>query len=251
MDMAAFYLTVKARGVARHAHQWSSLVACGQERVVYATALGKVPRDARILDWGCGNGHFSYFLAEHGFSPHAFALADMPFLLREKKEVSFVKGESKTLLPYPDASFDAVFALGVIEHVAEHGGDERGSLAELARVLKPGGLLYVFHLPNLGSWIEAAKWCTWRLGITSTREHVRRFTRASFLSLLQGLPFEVSGGGRYHFLPRATLGRLPGLRDSPVFAAAVNALDDVLALLLAPFAQNRYFVLQVRRPNRL
>jgi SAM-dependent methyltransferase len=251
MDMAGFYSKVRARGLVRHAHQWNSLVSFGQERVVYAVALEKLSPRSRVLDWGCGNGHFSYFLAEHGHAPDAFALSEKPILVHEMPAIRFTQGADRTALPYPQATFDAVFALGVIEHVAEHGGDERGSLAELARVLKPGGLLYVFHLPNRGSWIEAAKWCTWRLGITSTREHLRRFTRASFLGLLQGLPFELTGEGRYHFLPRATLGRLPGLKDSPLFAAAVNSLDNVLAQLLAPFVQNRYFVLQVRKPNRL
>jgi SAM-dependent methyltransferase len=244
MDMAAFYATVKARGLARHAHQWSSLVNCAQERVVYATALKNIAPGTRVLDWGCGNGHFSYFLAEHGTTPDAFALADMPELLKHQKGVSFLKGEDRTRLPYPDATFDAVFALGVIEHVAEHGGSETASLAELARVLKPGGKLFVFHLPNLWSWIEIAKWCTWRLGLTSTREHVRRFTHGSFLELLKGLPFDVVADGRYHFLPRATLGRLPGLGDSPGFCATVDRVDDALAWLLAPLTQNRWFLLR-------
>jgi SAM-dependent methyltransferase len=251
MDMAAFYATVQARGLARHAHQWSSLVNCAQERVVYATALKSIAPGARVLDWGCGNGHFSYFLAEQGFELDAFALAPKPLLLNEKAAVRFTQGTDRTVLPYPDASFDAVFALGVIEHVAEHGGNETASLTELARVLKPGGKLFVFHLPNLWSWIEIAKWCTWRLGLTSTREHVRRFTRGDFLKLLKGLPFEVVAGGRYHFLPRATLGRLPGLSERPGFCAAVDRLDDALAWLFAPFTQNRYFVLQVRMPSRL
>lgn len=242
--MAGFYSKVRARGLARHAHQWSSLVSCGQERVVYAAALEKLAPGSRVLDWGCGNGHFSYFLAEHGHAPDAFALSARPFLVGEKPAIRFTQGTDVTALPYPDATFDAVFALGVIEHVAEHGGDERGSLAELARVLKPGGLLYVFHLPNMGSWIEAAKWCTWRLGITSTREHVRRFTRAGFLKLLQGLPFDVVAEGRYHFLPRATLGRLPGLRDLPAFASLINGIDNILGFTLASISQNRCFTLR-------
>jgi hypothetical protein len=134
----------------------------------------------------------------------------------------------------------------VLEHVAEHGGDEAGSLGELARVLKPGGLLSLFHLPNQWSWIEAAKWCTWRLGLTQTREHLRHFTRAGFLALIAATPFEVIESGRYHVLPRATLGRLPWLRDAAVFCAAVDLLDDLLAWPLAPIAQNWYFVLRRR-----
>jgi len=173
----------------------------------------------------------------------------VPELLRQHKKVSFVKGEDRVRLPYREATFDAVFGLGVLEHVAEHGGDEAGSLAELARVLKPGGLLFLFHLPNQWSWIEAAKWCTWRLGLTQTREHLRHFTRASFTSLLGELPLQIVEGGRYHFLPRVTLGRLPGLRDSPAFDRLVNLADDALAALFAPVCQNWYFVLRRRHPG--
>jgi len=245
--MAEFYSTVKARGLAAQAHQWSSLVTCSQERLAYAKALERVAPRSRVLDWGCGNGHFSYFLAEQGYHPDSYALSDVPPLLHREKRVSFTKGENRTSLPYPASTFDAVFALGVIEHVAEHGGSETGSLAELARVLKPGGLLLVFHLPNRWSWIELAKWCTWRLGLTQTREHVRRFTRAGFLQLLSGLPFEAVEAGRYHVLPRATLGLLPGLRNAPMFCAFIDAMDDALGFMLAAISQNWYFVLQKRQ----
>ena len=213
-----------------------------QERLPYRKAL-ELPPSASCLDWGCGNGHFSFFLAQHGYRPHAYALSDKPLLL-EKSTAAFTKGSDRTALPYASATFDAVFGLGVLEHVAEHGGDEAGSLAEIARVLKPGGLFFVFHLPNQWSWIEAAKWCTWRLGLTQTREHLRHFTRGSFESLIGGMPFDIVDGGRYHLLPRATLGRLPWLRDSAAFCAGVDALDDLLSGLLAPIAQNWYFVLR-------
>ncbi len=219
-------------------------MACAQERLVYAKALEQVSPQARCLDWGCGNGHFSYFLAEQGYHPDAYALSEIPPLLHQEKRVSFVKGEHRTTLPYAAAAFDAVFALGVIEHVAEHGGSETGSLAELTRVLKPGGLLLIFHLPNRWSWIEWAKWSTWRLGLTETREHVRRFTQRDFRFLLKDHPLEIIEQGRYHVLPRATLGRLPLLRDCAAFARMVDAIDDALAYALAPFTQNRYFILR-------
>ncbi len=42
-----------------------------------------------------------------------------------------------TALPFPDAAFDLVCALDIVEHV----GDDEGALAELARVAAPGGAL--------------------------------------------------------------------------------------------------------------
>ena len=55
-------------------------------------------------------------------------------------------------------SFDAVLSCGVLEHVQ----DPAGSLAELQRVLRPGGRLYVTKLPNRRSYLE---WLAKRLGL--------------------------------------------------------------------------------------
>jgi SAM-dependent methyltransferase len=51
-----------------------------------------------------------------------------------------------TSLPYPDASFDRALCLDVLEHLTYE--DQPRALAELARVLKPGGVLFV-SVPNL------------------------------------------------------------------------------------------------------
>ncbi|MDD2904489.1 MAG: methyltransferase domain-containing protein, partial [Syntrophales bacterium] len=50
---------------------------------------------------------------------------------------SYVGGASR--LPYPDAVLDAVFAFGVLHHVP----DWRRALAEISRVLKPGGRYFL------------------------------------------------------------------------------------------------------------
>jgi len=246
MNARSFYSLIQTQGLTRQAHQWTSLLAFSQERLVYRKALELLPPSARCLDWGCGNGHLSFFLAEHGFRTDAYALDEAPAMLRGRGGISFTRGHDRFTLPYPASSFDAVFGVGVLEHVTEHGGSETASLGELARVLKPGGLLFIFHLPNRWSWIEIAKTCTWRLGLTSTREHVRRFTRRDFALLLAGTPFETVEQGRYHWLPRATLARLPGLRDSAAFCAAIDRLDDALAAALKPVCQNWFFILRRR-----
>ena len=65
-----------------------------------------------------------------------------------------VNPEGVTRLPFTDESFDAVFSIGVLEHVRETGGDEVDSLKEIKRVLKKDGYFICTHLPNKFSWIE-------------------------------------------------------------------------------------------------
>lgn len=53
-------------------------------------------------------------------------------------------------IPYPDAHFDVVLSFGVLEHTPY---DDK-SMTELYRILKPGGLLFVFNLPYYLSWTQ-------------------------------------------------------------------------------------------------
>ena len=73
-------------------------------------------------------------------------------------------------LPFRDASFDRAFSVEMMEHVFRP--DREAVLAEIARVLKPGGRLAI-STPNSASPIEAAKrfavrWPTLRRALPSS-----------------------------------------------------------------------------------
>jgi ubiquinone/menaquinone biosynthesis C-methylase UbiE len=113
-------------------------------------------RPGRVLDWGCGYGQMTALLRDRGLDVASFEWrGDAPptsgdVVLERYPDVTAQVSSDPVKLPYPDASFDAALSVGVLEHVQ----DPDGSLAELARVLKPGGRLYVFNLPNRTSWTE-------------------------------------------------------------------------------------------------
>jgi SAM-dependent methyltransferase len=95
----------------------------------------------RILDCGCGIGfHLLLLQAWRGVAPSGID-ADVGRLRKADREGarSKVAGAALPRLPFRDGTFDKVLASEVLEHLP----DDRAALAELFRVLKPGGILAI------------------------------------------------------------------------------------------------------------
>jgi len=82
-------------------------------------------------------------------------------------------------LSYENATFDAVIAAGVLEHVPM----EYESLKELSRVTKPGGVLVITFLPNSRSLHElrARRCTTSHINNITTELHRECFRHDNFL----------------------------------------------------------------------
>ncbi|HEX4440782.1 MAG TPA: class I SAM-dependent methyltransferase [Thermoanaerobaculia bacterium] len=229
--------------------QFASLVTAHQYRLPWAlTASLLGDRAATVLDWGCGDGHFSYFLLRAGHSVVSYSLQHPPKVLRQlppelARRSTYVQGriDEPTRLPFPDSEFDAVASVGVLEHVRETGGSEDGSLREIRRVLKSGGRFLCFHLPNRHSAVE------WTARAVRRNHHAYRYSDPEIRGLVEAAGLEVEDAGAYAFLPRNMLSRLPrALRDSPRLARILDASDDGLAWLARTFCQNRFVVARRR-----
>ena len=227
--------------------QFGSLAGARQYRRLHRMARRHLPAGARVLDWGTGYGHFAYFLTRAGYRATGFAIEGVSGAawLDEPYE-SFVGGSPSepVRLPFEDAAFDAVASIGVLEHVRETGGDESGSLAEIRRVLRPGGMFLCYHLPNRTSWIDFASSL-----VPGKHHHVYRYVRADIERLTGQAGLELLEVERYGILPRNLLRRLPGpLRRAGWVADLWDTADDVAGVALAPLCQNHAFV--ARRPGR-
>jgi SAM-dependent methyltransferase len=96
----------------------------------------------RILDVGCGIG--TYVRRFRSFSDEVFGIDVAPDrVLRGAAELPNLMLASSDALPFPSASFDVVLLNEVIEHVR----NDRATMVELARILKPGGHA-IFYAPN-------------------------------------------------------------------------------------------------------
>ena len=222
--------------------QFESLIRANQYRRLYRLVRNYLVPGQSVLDWGCGNGHFSYFLTRSGYQASGFALHSLA--LRETLEpggFQFAQGPSDEVakLPYDACQFDGVVSVGVLEHVREVGGQEIASLREIWRILKPGGLFLCYHLPNTYSLIE------WMASyLPRMHHHAYRYTQKDIAQLCQQADFDLMAVERYGALPRNIWSRLPGFGNSSWLANGIEPLDRGLGLIFSGICQNYYFVAQ-------
>jgi ubiquinone/menaquinone biosynthesis C-methylase UbiE len=103
----------------------------------------------RALDAGCGTGFQTTVLAERGWRAHGVDIASSLLLLARDRvpRATFARADIRAL-PYAAASFDAAVCCGSTLSFVENPGR---ALAELGRVLRPGGVLFLEceHRPSL------------------------------------------------------------------------------------------------------
>jgi SAM-dependent methyltransferase len=248
-QVASIFAELRRDDASESIDQFVSLCAANQYRKLYELTERHVTPGTEVLDWGCGRGHFSYFLIKRGFSVTAYSLEHPPRIFdalsaTERERLTFVHGElaDSTRLPFSAGRFSAAFSVGVLEHVREEGGDEAASLRELRRVLADDGVFVCYHLPNRYSYIEAVS-RRFGAGEKSRDFHRYRFTSLDIARLCREAGLSLTEEGRYGFLPRNSMNRLPiAVRNSPALTFAVNRTDEWLEWLLPAIVQNHYFV---------
>lgn len=165
-----------------------------------------------VLDVGCGDARLAARLAKRG--GRIIGLDPDPQALDAAHERARAEGVALTLvlgraeaLPFPDASFDRVIAVTVLCFVPQ--ADQ--AIAEMARVLRPGGRLVLGELGRWSLWAAVRRVRGW---LGSSRWRQARFRSADDLRRL---------------LERG------GLRPGAQRGAAYYPPFELTASLLAPF----------------
>lgn len=113
------------------------------------TAIKYFPEAGKILDLGAGQGQDTRFFAEHGYQVVSTDISDVALGIckakippKLKDKITVEKLDLSSDFPYPDKSFDVVYA-----HLSLHYFDKDTTtkiFAEIERVLKPGGVFAFF-----------------------------------------------------------------------------------------------------------
>jgi SAM-dependent methyltransferase len=178
----------------------------------------------RILDAGCGPGGNGAWLATHGDVVGVDLSADALAFVRARRPTTRPVRARVEALPFADGAYDVVVGLTILYTVP----DDARAVAELARVLRPGGALLLVEpaFTALGRAHDA------------TVHGRRRYRRAGLTALAVAAGLTVARATyAYSFLapPAAALGALDRVRhrrDSPAGSDVdKRALDRVFAPL--------------------
>jgi len=131
-----------------------------------AEALGRPLGGLAVLNVGCGTGGFNAAAARAGAAAWGVDVsADAVGLAAARAPAGRIARAAAEDLPFPDGAFDVVYCYSTLEHVA----DARRALAEMARVLRPGGALYL-HTPGRWAAFETHYKVVWLPGLPAAAQ---------------------------------------------------------------------------------
>jgi ubiquinone/menaquinone biosynthesis C-methylase UbiE len=177
------------------------LLAAGVRQQVLQRML-RFKQSDRVFDCGCGNGKFSLWNHESvalmvGLDPATF-FADAAL-----DQVDLVQGDARQT-PFATGSFDKAFSIDVFEHLTRP--DLEAVLAEVCRVLRPGGRLLIYSNTRepsslqplvelwrrIGRWLRKRGWATPDRYALPKSDHVKVIeTYEALVDLVQEQGFGV------------------------------------------------------------
>ena len=224
-------------GPQAHAYLASVVHAQGEDLERMVGLVGKRP-EAIALDMGCGGGHAAFRLAPLVGKVVACDLSEA--MLRVVDEEAGRRGLGNVVtkrsaaesLPCPSASFD----VAVTRYSAHHWHDVPAGLAQMHRVLKPGGLAIFMDVatpgvPLLDTWLQS-------LELLRDPSHVRNASPGEWRAALAAAGFSVGEASRFR-LRLEFASWVERMKTPPAQVAAIRSLQQ-----RAPSEVRDYFAIE-------
>jgi len=214
---------------------------CARREVIAALIRreARPPKDAAILEIGCGTGHNLAMLSGFG-EVDGLELDEEARALSEKRlGRKVMSAPLPELAGVPDRRYDLIGAFDVIEHIA----DDRAALGSIAAKLKPGGRL-VMTVPA-HQWMWSAH--------DVVNHHKRRYSKRQLKALVEASPLKLERIGYFNSLlfPLAVAQRAASKIRQDENADLTLPPQPLNAALEKVFAAERYFVGRLPLPPGL
>jgi demethylmenaquinone methyltransferase/2-methoxy-6-polyprenyl-1,4-benzoquinol methylase len=183
-------------GVAPQYDRMSALWSLGQDSRWRRFLVSRIPAGARVLDVATGTGMVARELVRRGCTVVGLDQSEAMVRKAGSSDASFVLGQAERL-PFGEESFDAVTFTYLLRYVDDPGA----TLAELGRVLRPGGTLACleFGVPSNLVW-RAGWWLYTRLAmpamgalVSPAWAYTGRFLGRSITRFYRDFPLEEQG----------------------------------------------------------
>lgn len=156
-------------------------------RDIFSRLLSFFPRDSKILEVGCASGALLQHLARQGFTNlWGVDISEEAVRRARDRGLARVAIADAVALPFESGTFDIVVSSDVLEHIP----NDEGAVKEWARVLKPGGTLFLFVPAHPFLWSAHDE----------VNEHLRRYRKEEVLDLLEKAGFVVDRASYWNML---------------------------------------------------
>lgn len=206
---------IRQEYIGKASSEWERLCSTPITRIEHLITLHcldrYLPGAGLVLDAGSGPGRYAIHLARLGYRVAAFDLVrEMLEFARGKlaeaeigaRAVCLVEGDIASL-PYTDGAFDSVISLGApLSHIIDPQA-RSSAVAEMARAVKPGGVVLITGLTRLAGYRSCVYWPCWPLFDQRLDEKVRTsgivrgshtwytFAAGELEELVQGVGLEI------------------------------------------------------------
>ncbi len=174
--------------------------------------------DMKLLEVGCGTGHWSSYFASLGFAVTGVDIAENMLTVARRRKISgadFIKANGE-LLPFADSSFDISVAITALEFSTS----PQRILSEMLRCSRPGGVLILGCLNRLSAYN-----CRRAQKAGSLYAQAKMFTPDELRDMLKPL-----GDTRV-----VVTGFVPGLHNLSGPARMINKIAEFLRLTSGAF----------------